>query len=123
MNFLSRDAPLARSNALSTGGHSTGRQLQALYAKICKPLSIFCLCSQTSGSASTKRVHPTCGGSILIAFGIGSTTVFDEIASKSCQCGIQVVAVDPRFNGMTPNNRLQATRMKPCAPEPDRYAA
>ena len=102
MSFASRDAPLAGSNALSNGGRSTGQQLQALYVKICKPLSICCLCSQTSGFASRKRVHPTYGVSILTASGIGSTTVFDEIASKSCQCGIQVAAAVLRFRGMTP---------------------
>ncbi len=105
MNFSSRDAPLAGSNALSNGGRSIGRLLQALYVETCRLLSIFCLCSQTSGFASRKRVHPTCGASILIASGIGSTTVFEEIASKSCQCGIPVAAAAQRCSEMTPNFR------------------
>jgi len=41
LNYSSRDAPLAGSNALSSGGQSTGQQIQALYVKICKPLSIY----------------------------------------------------------------------------------
>ena len=90
---------------MSSGGRSTGQRLLAPYVKICKPLSIFCLRSQTSGFASRKRVHPTCGASILIGSGIGFTTVFEDIASKSCQCGIQVAAAVPRFRGMTPNFR------------------
>ena len=77
-----------------------------LYVKISKPLSIFCLCSQTSGFASGKRVHPTCGASILIESGIGFTTVFEEIASKSCQCGIQVAAAVLRFRETTPNRTI-----------------
>jgi hypothetical protein len=88
---------------LSSGGRLTGRQFQALYDKICRPLLIFCLCSQTSGSASTRGGQPTYGASTLIASGIGFTTVFEEIASKSCQCGIQVAAAVPRFKGMTPD--------------------
>ena len=50
---------------MSNGGRSTGRRLQVLYGKICKPLSICCLRSQISGFASRKRVHLTCGASIL----------------------------------------------------------
>jgi hypothetical protein len=88
---------------LSSGGRSTGRRLQALYVKICKRLSICCLRSRTSGSASRKRSQLTCGASILTAFGIGFTTVFEVIVSKFCQCGIQVAAEVPQFRDMTPN--------------------
>lgn len=80
-----------------------------LYAKICKLLSISCLCNQTSEFASTKRIRLMCGGCTLIASGIGSTTVSDEIASKFCRCGIQVVAAVLQFRSMTPNHALHRT--------------
>ena len=83
-----------------------------LYGKICKQLSICFLRSQTSGFASRQRVHLTCGASILIASGIGFTTVFEEIASKSCQCGIQVAAPVPRFRDMTPNPTIEEDARK-----------
>ena len=100
---------------MSSGGQSTGRQLQAPYVKICRPLSICCLRRQTSGFASRKRVHPTCGASILIASGIGFTTVFEEIASKSCPRGIQVAAAVPRFRDMTPNPTFEEDARKNSA--------
>ena len=52
------------------------------------------------------------GASILIASGIGSTTVFEEIASKSCPCGIQVAAAVPQFRDMTPNPTIERDARK-----------
>ncbi len=115
MNCLSRDVLLAGSSGLFSGGRSIDRRHQVLYDKIYKPLSTCSLRSQTSGLASRKRARLTCVAFTLTASAIGFTTVFAEIALKSCQCGTQVAAAVPRFKGMTPNPTIEEDARKNSA--------